>query len=94
MKIDFEIAGVPARFVRNDWTGRAELVAGDETVCLQSPRELSTHFDVHTARVWRHRVGDHEVAIEVVRRRLFGGLRPMSFTVSVDGAVVAEATGK
>jgi hypothetical protein len=93
MMISFDVAGVPARFRRNAWTGSAELRVADDVVVLQSPLRLSTQFNVHTSVVWRHRAGEHDIVIEKVRPRLFGGFRPNVFTIAVDGKTVAEATG-
>jgi hypothetical protein len=93
MQISFDVEGVPAEFRRNSQTGRAELRVGDDVICLQSPLRLSTHFDFRTRQVWRRRVGEHDIEIVKVRPRIYGGLRPSSFTISVDNNVAAEATG-
>jgi hypothetical protein len=94
MKLSFDVAGMPAEFSRNFWTGRAELRVGDEVVSLQSAFRLSTHFELRTRRVWRKRIGQHEVEIVKIRPRLFPGFRSQSFTVSVDKSVVAVTIGK
>jgi hypothetical protein len=94
VEVSFVAGGLPSTFRRNDVTGRAELQVGDEVVTLQSPFRLSTHFDVRTTRAWRRTVGGHEVEIVKLRPRAFGGARRNSFTISVDGVVVAQATGK
>jgi hypothetical protein len=93
MEIPFDIAGVPAKFRRNPHTGRAELCAGDDVIILQSPYQLSTQFELRRRRVWRRRVGEHDVEIVKVRSMLYGGVRTQSYTISVDNKVVAEATG-
>jgi hypothetical protein len=94
MEIPFDIAGVPAKFRRNPHTGRAELCAGDDVILLQSPYQLSTQFELRKRRVWRRRVGEHDVEIVKVRSMMpYGGARAQSFTISVDNKVVAEATG-
>jgi hypothetical protein len=93
MEISFDIDGVPAEFRRSWKTGTAELRSGDDAVLLQSPYRLSTHFRLSTSRVWRCRVGEHDVEIVKVRPRMFGGIRPNSYTVSVDNIIVAKARG-
>jgi hypothetical protein len=94
MQISFAVGGVPSMFRRNPWTGRADLQVGDGIVPLQNPMSLSTHYNVHAKLVWQHSVAGHEVEIVRVRPRFFGGLRPNSFTIVVDGSVVAQVTGK
>ena len=94
MELRFEVSGVPAVFLRNDWTGKAEVRVGDQIRPLQSPRDFSTHFSFSTRRVWREVFGEHTVEVEKVRPRAFGGLRANSFVVRVDGRSVAQATGK
>jgi hypothetical protein len=94
MLISFDVAGVPAEFNRNAQTERAELRIGDEVICLQGPFNPATHVELSTRKVWRRRVGDHEVIIEKVRPRMTGGLRDNSYKVWVDDAFVAEATGE
>jgi hypothetical protein len=93
MEICFDIAGVPARFQRSWQTGLAELHTGSDVICLASPYWLSTHFRVRRRRVWQVQVDGHDVEIAKIRPRISGGVRPNSYTVSVDGQVVAEATG-
>jgi len=94
MQLSFEVAGMPAEFRRNPWTGRAELRVGDDVVSLQSPFRLSAHFELRTRAVWRSRIGQHEIEIVKVRPRIFAGFRHQSFTIKVDKSIVAEATGK
>jgi hypothetical protein len=93
MVISFDVAGVPAEFRRNPHTGRAELRVGDEVIRLQSPYQLSTQFEFRTKRAWRCRVGEHDIEIVKTRPVMSGGVRPQSYTISVDNTVVAEATG-
>lgn len=94
MQVAFEVDGTPAEYRRSDWSGRSQLRVGDEVVTVQSPYRLSTHFDLKTSHVWRHRVGDHEFEITKVRPRFFGGFRNNGVEISVDDHVVATATGK
>jgi hypothetical protein len=94
MEIPFDIAGVPAEFRRNPHTGRTELRVGDDVIRLQSPYQLSTMFEFQKRRVWRRRVGEHDVEIVKIRSMMpYGGARAQSYTISVDKTVVAEATG-
>jgi len=94
MKISFDIAGVPAEFRRSPHTGRAELQVGDDVILLQSPYQPSGWFEFRKKRVWRRRVGEHDVEVVKVRSMaMYGGTQPQSYTISVDNTVVAEATG-
>ena len=94
MEISLDIAGVSVEFRRNPHTGRAELRVGDDVITLQSPYQLSTHFEFQKRRVWRRRVGEHDVEIVKARSMMpFGGAAAQSYTISVDSTVVAEATG-
>jgi hypothetical protein len=93
MDMHFDVDGKPARFRRNDWTGRAELSVGGETFSLQSPWNLGTHFRLSTRRTWSRRVGDHLIEIVKVRKRWFGGARRAAFTIRVDGNFVTQQEG-
>ncbi len=94
MKISFDIAGVPAEFRRSPHTGRAELRVSGDVILLQSPWQPSGWFEFRSRRVWRRRVGEHDVEVVKVRSMTpGGGTRPQSYTISVDDTVVAEATG-
>ena len=94
MKISFDIAGAPAEFRRSPHTGRVELRLADDVILLQSPYQPSGWFEFRSRRVWRRRVGEHDVEIVKVRSMTpGGGTRPQSYTISVDNTVVAEATG-
>ncbi len=90
----FSVGETVAEFRRSAMTGRSELRVGDEIVPLQSPFRVTAHFDIHARTVWRRSVNDHEVEIVRSRPRLFGGLRRSSYTVAVDGLLVAEMTGR
>ena len=94
MKISFNIAGSPAEFRRSPFTNRVELRVGDEVILLQSPYHPSAWFEFQSRRVWRQRVGEHDVEIVKVRSMApGGGTSPQSYTISVDNTVVAEARG-
>lgn len=93
MQLDFSVAGAPATFTRNPDTGLAELAWNGETQRLQSPWNPLTHVSFGTTRTWERTLGGQKVVISVTRPRMAGGLRDNAYTVTVDGAVVAEATG-
>ncbi len=94
MRLSFEIAGVSAEYHRNFWTGGAELRVGDDVVWTLSPFRVSTQVQLSTRNLWRVPVDEREVEIAMVRPRFGGGARRKSFTISVDGIVVATATGR
>jgi hypothetical protein len=94
MVIRFPVGEVPAEFRNNALTGRAELELGQQTVKLQDPYKFSTHFQLGTTRSWTTHADGHEVTIVKRRPRFIAGFRHNAFTVSVDGAVIAEATGR
>jgi len=93
MRIEIEIAGATVVFTRSWFTGATKLVARQTEVTLQSPTEVSTHFNVDLLRVWEGKVFGHDVVIEKRRPKLFAGFRPQHFRVLVDGALVAERSG-
>jgi hypothetical protein len=94
VEIAFSVGARVATFRRSGMTGRAEIVVDNEVLPLQSPYKLGTHWSFKTARRWRCRVGEHDVEVAMNRPRMFGGARPKSFVVSVDGKVVAEHAGR
>ena len=95
MEISFDIDGVPAKFRRSPHTNRTELRVGDDVILLQSPYQPSGWFEFRSRRVWRRRVGEHDVEIVKVRSMTpGGGTQAQSYTISVDNTVVAEATGR
>ena len=93
MVIHFEVAHQPASFRWDNITGKAELWALGDYALLQDPWNPATHISFTLNHTWRRQFGDH--AIEVTKRRplLLAGFRPNRFTVTVDDAVVAQATG-
>jgi hypothetical protein len=94
MRIHFRVGQARAEFRYNALTGRADLQLGQRTVQLQSPLKFSTHFQLGKVKSWTAQDQGHEVTIVKRRPRLVGGLRNNSFTVSVDGTVVAETSGR
>jgi hypothetical protein len=93
MQIKFTVGEDPAEFVRSPTTGKAELKLGESTVELQDPMKFSTHFTFKKTTSWTAQPAGHEVTIAVKRPLWVAGFRKSTYTVSVDGAVVAEATG-
>jgi hypothetical protein len=77
VKITFNVGENPAQFHRDPFFGLANLV-----IALAWQR-----------RRWTVSHGGHTVEIDKVRPRWFGGLRPNSYTVKVDGAEVATSRG-
>jgi hypothetical protein len=93
MHLEFNAGGAQAAFTRNPDTGLAELAWNGETQRLQSPWNPLTHVSFSTTRSWERTLGGQVVVISVTRPRMAGGLRDNTYTVAVDGTVVAEATG-
>lgn len=93
MQIPFSVAGGPASFTWDSWSGRAELTIGQEQFPLQSPTQLSTHFGLGTTRTWLVHSQGHQVEIVKTRPTLFAGFRAHQVTIRVDGAIVAEQNG-
>jgi hypothetical protein len=94
MQITFDLDGTPATF---HWTGfimSAKITAGDAVIELQRPWRLSSQFDVRMQRTWECRVHDHEIKAVKARPLFPAGIRKGSFTISVNGAVVASAMGR
>ena len=94
VELSFDVGGIPATFVRDDWTGKTELRTANDVRELQSPGQLSTHVSVSTRTVWNEVVGDHAVEVEKVRPRMFGALRPTRTSSASMANGVAEASGK
>ena len=93
MIIRFDVAGEPAEFRRNWFTGRTELHIGGNVVLLESALNLSTQFSTKLTKVLKCRVGDHEISIEQTRPLLFVGARRHDYRVAIDGLIVTEQRG-
>ena len=92
MRIEFDVAGIPAEFSWSGATGRVELRVGDDVVLLESPFWLSSHYRaVRTTHVWHAGDAEHVVELVKVKPRFKPG--PCAFTILVDSTVAAEATG-
>jgi hypothetical protein len=74
-------------------TGQAVLKAGPETIVLQSPLNVTSHFDVKLTRQWQCSVKGHDIRIEKKRPLLLAGFRPQMYRVFVDGELVQERRG-
>lgn len=94
MLIRFEVATVPAEFRRNSMTGRAELTVGRETLNIASPWRPSTQFQLRRTKSYSCRIDGHNIEIVKRRPQFMAGFRKNSFTVLVDGEIVAEAHGR
>jgi hypothetical protein len=85
VKITFNVGESPAQFHRDPFFG--------QKTALGSLSQLETHYSLATTKVWTVSHGGHTVEIDKVRPRWFGGLRPNSYTLKVDGAEVATSPG-
>ncbi len=94
MQIDFTVGEAPAEFLFNSAIGKAELKLGQETIELQNPLRPSSQFSFRLTKTWTVTKDGHEITIVKRRPLLVAGFRKSSFEVSVDGTVVAEATGR
>lgn len=92
MVIDFRVDGAPARFIWSWWTGKTVLRVGDQTIQLQRPQGLGTHFEPARTRTWNREVDGHDVQI-VKTKSLIGPFGGNAYTISVDEIVVARASG-
>jgi len=93
MQIDFQVKGNPVSFRRDAAFGKAELIAGGQSLELQSPLSLSTHISFKLLTKWEANVYGSNVVIEKKRKLFLAGLRPSDYRVFVDGQLVVEASG-
>lgn len=93
MEIIFPIGSVSAKLVRGWFLGGMKLVTPSESVWLQRPLQLSTHFSLRLDRSWQRVIGGHQVLVEKTRPFLIAGFKPQHFRVFVDGELVASAHG-
>lgn len=83
-------------FFRNSLTGSMETTVDGKRVAQQGLFSPSTHFSFRTRRRYEFLVGQtepHKVVLEKERPRLFGGFRPQTYRVFVDGQMIHEQTG-
>jgi hypothetical protein len=93
MKITFNVGVSSAQFHRDPFFGQANLVIDGQKTTLASLLQLGTHYDLRTTTVWTVTHGEHAVEIKKVRPQFFGGLRPNTYTIKVDGVEVATSRG-
>lgn len=93
MEISFTVSGEAARFRRNGFTGKAELLYGDDRILLQSVWQVTTHIRLDTERTWTACLAGHDIEIVMARPQVLAFALPKEFTISVDGQVVAERRG-
>jgi hypothetical protein len=99
MQFSFEVGDnekVRIEFSRDPFFGTMKVTANGEVVAARSPSNVSTHFSFTFVNRYAFTVGErerHDVVVEHSRPKLFGGLRPQTYRVYVDGALVAEHAG-
>jgi hypothetical protein len=93
VKITFNVGESPAQFHREPFFGLTTLVIDGQKTTLANLFQLGTHYDLATTKVWTVSHGGHTVEIKKVRPQWFGGLRPSTYTIKVDGAEVATSRG-
>jgi hypothetical protein len=78
------------QFTHNKFWGRTRITVDGQTVFKQN-----LPFEESLATVKRHHlnIDEHEVVIEIERKRAFAGLRPMHYRAFVDGRLVQTRTG-
>jgi hypothetical protein len=83
-------------FSRNSFTGAMQTLVNGERVAEESWLEPSTHIGFTRKRRHEFVVGKdekHQVVIEKERALIFGGVRPQTYRVFVDGQLVHEQSG-
>ena len=90
----FDVDGGPATFHWTAFIMSARITVGAEVIKLQSPWRLSSQFDLPRQRTWQCQIDDHEIKIVKERPILLAGVRKSSFTVAVDGTVVASTIAR
>ncbi len=93
MRIDFMIGDLPAKLLRDPVWGGMKLHTSKGAVWLQHPLQPSTHVWLRLKRRWELSVEGHAICVEKTRPAVFGGLRPQSYRVFVDGGLVADTSG-
>lgn len=81
---------------RNWFTGGMQILVDGEQAAQQSLLSLSTHFSFTRKRRFEFVTGKmekHQVVIEKERPLLFGGIRPHTYRVYVDGDLIHEQSG-
>lgn len=92
MVISFEVDGRAARFRRSDAFGGVYLDVAGETITLESAWSPKAHSSFTTKR-WSRQIGDHLIEVVQVKERWWLGAQRPSFTVLIDGKVIATREG-
>lgn len=93
MEIDFLIGNISAKLVRGWFLGGMKLVTPSESIWLQHPLQPSTHFSFRLKRCWQRGISGHQVRVEKARPLMAAGVRSQSYSVFVDGRLVASDQG-
>ena len=93
MEIPFPVGDRVAQFRISPLTERASLLVDSQKTTLASPFNPATHFSMQTVKVWRVSHREHTIEIEKERPQIFGGFRPATYVVRVDGEEVASTRG-
>ncbi|GAA1033585.1 hypothetical protein GCM10009557_35760 [Virgisporangium ochraceum] len=93
MELQFTVGqrpGYAVEFIHSKFWGRTRITVDGQTVFKQN-----LPFEESWSTVKRHHlsIDDHEVIIEIERKRAFAGLRPMEYRAFVDGELVQSRTG-
>jgi hypothetical protein len=83
-------------FSRSSFTGAMQILVNGEAVARDSWLSPSTHLGFTRKRRYEFVVGKvekHQVVIEKERPLLFGGVRPQTYRVFVDGQLIHEQRG-
>jgi hypothetical protein len=91
-RFELDIAGFPAVFIRNWYTGRAVLAVDGRVIEVRPWIPVSSPFVLvgpqHES--WQGMLGDRRLQVEYERRVLFSEFRRTTYRVLVDGSVVWE----
>jgi hypothetical protein len=91
-RFEFDLAGYPAIFIRNWYTGRAVLAVDGRVIEVRPFTPLSTPFLLvgpqHES--WVGTLGNHALQVEYERKALLSDFRRTTYRVLVDGSVVWE----
>jgi hypothetical protein len=93
VELQFTVGQSPSyavRFTHNKFWGSTRIAVDGQTVFKQN-----LPFEESMSTVKRHHltIDEHEVVIEIERKRAFAGLRPMDYRAFVDGHLVLARTG-
>ena len=91
-RIELQIAGFPAVFIRNWQTGRAVLAVDGRVIEIRPWIPVSSPFVLIGPKreSWAGVLGEHTLQVEYERKVLFAEFRRTTYRVIVDGSVVWE----